>query len=237
MKPSKAFYVPFVFVAIVWAVSIHTVTAFLYVGLGGRPFWNSAIIAPRFLASAFAAGPALIILTLQVVRHYTRHRGQRRGSLHAAADRAGGDAHQHVPPGLRGLHGVLHRLAARGLGPVPVFWSGRASRPRAVDLDGHRHEPGGDQLWVLPASRGLKILNAACVLSIVGIWIEKGMGLIVPAFIPTPLGEIVEYVPTAREIVICVGIWAFGLLLYTIFVRVSVPVLAGDVTCKDDPGE
>jgi hypothetical protein len=64
----------------------------------------------------------------------------------------------------------------------------------------------------------------------VGIWIEKGMGLIVPAFIPTPLGEIVEYMPTGREIMVCVGIWAFGLLLYTIFVRVSVPMLAGDVT-------
>ena len=73
-KPSPVFYVPFVFIAIVWAVFIHTVTAFLYVGLGGRPFWNSAIIAPRFLASAFAAGPAFIILTLQIVRHYTRHR-------------------------------------------------------------------------------------------------------------------------------------------------------------------
>jgi hypothetical protein len=85
-------------------------------------------------------------------------------------------------------------------------------------------------LWMLPASRGLKLLNIACVLSIVGIWIEKGMGLIVPAFIPTPLGEIVEYVPTLREVVICLGIWAFGLLLYTIFVRVSVPVLAGEVT-------
>src|SRR5512136_3198757 len=70
-KPSKVFYVPFVFIAIVWAVSIHTVTAFLYVGLGGRPFWNSAIIAPRFLASAFAAGPAFIILTLQIVRWCT----------------------------------------------------------------------------------------------------------------------------------------------------------------------
>ncbi len=85
-------------------------------------------------------------------------------------------------------------------------------------------------LLVLPASRGLKMLNVACVLSIVGIWIEKGMGLIVPAFVPTPLGEIVEYVPTRHEILICLGIWAFGLLIYTIFVRVSVPVLAGEVT-------
>ncbi|MHC4177553.1 MAG: hypothetical protein ACYSWU_08605 [Planctomycetota bacterium] len=83
---------------------------------------------------------------------------------------------------------------------------------------------------LLPASRGMKTLNAACLLSIVGIWIEKGMGLIVPAFAPTPLGEIVEYVPTINEIIICLGIWAFGLLLYTIFVRVSVPVLAGEVT-------
>src|SRR5512142_375881 len=70
-KPSKWFYIPFVFVAIVWAVSIHTVTAFLYVGLGGRPFWNSAIVGPRFLASAFTAGPALIILAMQVVRRVT----------------------------------------------------------------------------------------------------------------------------------------------------------------------
>src|SRR5690606_34864918 len=70
-KPSKWFYIPFVFIAIVWAISIHTVTAFLYVGLGGRPFWNSAIVGPRFLASAFTAGPALIILALQVVRRVT----------------------------------------------------------------------------------------------------------------------------------------------------------------------
>ena len=92
-------------------------------------------------------------------------------------------------------------------------------------------------LLVLPASRGLRWLNAACVLSIVGIWLEKGMGLIVPAFIPTPLGELVEYVPTMREITICLGIWAFGLLLYTILVRISVPVLAGDLTYEKRSGQ
>src|SRR5215468_1195468 len=69
--PSKWFYVPFVFIAIVWAISIHTVTAFLYVGLGGRPFWNSSIVGPRFLASAFTAGPALMILAIQIVRRVT----------------------------------------------------------------------------------------------------------------------------------------------------------------------
>src|SRR5262249_24763329 len=69
--PSKWFYVPFVFIAIVWSISIHTVTACLYVGLGGRPFWNSSIVGPRFLASAFTAGPALMILAIQIVRRVT----------------------------------------------------------------------------------------------------------------------------------------------------------------------
>ena len=229
-KPSPVFYVPFVFVAIVWAISIHTVTAFLYVGLGGRPFWNSAIIAPRFLASAFAAGPAFIILTLQIVRRFTSYRVSdealltlRRivqasmiinmfllacevftefytGSAHVASAR-------YLYFGLHGRHAL-----------VPWIWTAVAMNLFATTL------------LLLPASRGLRVLNVACLSAIVAIWIEKGMGLIVPAFVPTPLGEIVEYFPTVREIAVCFGIWAFGLLLYTIFVRVSVPVLAGELT-------
>ncbi len=229
-KPSPVFYVPFVFIAIVWAVFIHTVTAFLYVGLGGRPFWNSAIIAPRFLASAFAAGPAFIILTLQIVRHYTRHRVSDEALLTLRriiqvamlinifllacevftefyTDSAHVASSRYLYFGLHGQHAL-----------VPWIWSAIAMNLVAT------------LLLVLPASRGLRWLNVACLLSIVGIWIEKGMGLIVPAFVPSPLGEIVEYTPTLREIVVCLGIWALGLLIYTIFVRVSVPVLAGEVT-------
>jgi molybdopterin-containing oxidoreductase family membrane subunit len=229
-KPSKAFYIPFVFIAIVWAVSIHTVTAFLYVGLGGRPFWNSAIIAPRFLASAFAAGPAFIILTLQVVRHFTRHQVSDEALLTLRrimqvamiinvfllacevftefyADTRHVAAAQYLYLGVHGKNALL-----------PWIWSAVGMNLAATGL------------LVLPASRGLKTLNAACVLAIVGIWIEKGMGLIVPAFVPTPLGEIVEYFPTVHEIMVCLGIWAAGLLLYTILVRVSVPVLAGQIT-------
>jgi Ni/Fe-hydrogenase subunit HybB-like protein len=228
--PSKVFYVPFVFIAIVWAVSIHTVTAFLYVGFGGRPFWNSAIIAPRFLASAFAAGPAFIILTLQIVRRFTSHRVTDdalftlRRIVQVAmiinffllgcevftefySDTAHSASSHYLYLGLRGRHAL-----------VPWIWTAIAFNLIATAL------------LVLPASRALRTLNVACVLAIVGIWIEKGMGLIVPAFIPTPLGEIVEYTPTGREVLVCLGIWAFGLLLYTIFVRISVPVLAGQLT-------
>ncbi len=228
--PSKVFYVPFVFIAIIWAVSIHTVTAFLYVGLGGRPFWNSAIIAPRFLASAFAAGPAFIILTLQLVRRYTRHRVSDDALLTLRrivqvamiinmfllgcevftefyTDSAHLASSEYLYLGLHGRHAL-----------VPWIWTAIVLNALAT------------LLLVLPATRGLPLLNLTCVLCIVGIWIEKGMGLIVPAFIPTPLGEIVEYVPTLREVLVCLGIWAFGLLLYTIFVRISVPVLAGELT-------
>ncbi|MBE7503944.1 MAG: polysulfide reductase NrfD [Verrucomicrobiales bacterium] len=229
-RPAKKFYIPFVFVAIAWAISIHTVTAFLYVGLGGRPFWNSAIIAPRFLASAFAAGPAFIILTLQVVRRFTRHQVSDdalftlRRIVQVAllinlflllcelftefyADTRHVASAQYLFLGLHGRNAL-----------VPWIWTAIAMNVVATTL------------FMLPASRALPTLNVACVLAIVGIWIEKGMGLIVPAFIPTPLGELVEYAPTLHETLICFGIWAFGLLVYTILVRVSVPVLAGQVT-------
>ena len=236
-KPSKAFYVPFVFIAIVWAISIHTVTAFLYVGLGGRPFWNSAIIAPRFLASAFAAGPAFIILTLQIVRHYMHHSVSNDALLTLRrivqvamiinlfllgcevftefyTDSAHLASSQYL---YLGLHG---RAAL-----VPWIWAAIAMNVVATVL------------LLLPASRTMRLLNVTCVLAIVGIWIEKGMGLIVPAFVPTPLGEIVEYMPTSREVLVCLGIWAFGLLLYTIFVRISVPVLAGELTSRKRHGD
>jgi molybdopterin-containing oxidoreductase family membrane subunit len=85
-------------------------------------------------------------------------------------------------------------------------------------------------LLVLPLSRSLKWLDVACVLCIVGIWIEKGMGLVIPGFIPTPLGAIVEYSPTLNETLVCAGIWAFGLLCYTLFLRMAVPILQGRLT-------
>ena len=225
--PGKWFYIPFVFIAIVWAVSIHTVTAFLYVGLGGRPFWNSAIVGPRFLASAFTAGPAIIILALQVIRSVTHYQITNKalltlrsivqvsmlinvfllinelfkefysGNLHVASS-------HYLFLGLHG-HNAL----------VPWIWTAIALNLIAMVL------------LILPLSRSLRYLNIACVLSIVGIWIEKGMGLVIPGFIPTPLGAIVEYMPSLNETLVCFGIWAMGLLLYTIFLRMSVPILQG----------
>ncbi len=229
-EPSKVFYIPFVFLAIGWAFSIHTVTAFLYSGLGGRPFWNSAVIAPRFLASAFAAGPAFLILTLTLLNHFTAYvvppkafltlRNTVAIALSINMFLLGSEAFTefytdsaHVASAkylFLGLHG---RSAL-----VPWIWTAIALNTIALVL------------LYLPISRRPRVLQAACVMLIVGIWIEKGMGLIVPAFVPTPLGEIVEYLPTLNETLVTLGIWAGGLLIYTILVRVTVPVLAGQLT-------
>ncbi len=229
-KPSKAFYIPFVFLAIVWAISIHTVTAFLYSGLGGRPFWNSAVIAPRFLASAFAAGPAFLILTLQVIRATTCYDVPSKALLTLRnivtvamtinmfllgseiftefyTDSAHVASARYLFFGLEGRHGL-------------VGWIWTAVSLNLLAL----------LILYLPLSRSMRFLNLACILLIAGVWIEKGMGLIVPAFIPTPLGEVVEYGPTLNESLVSLGIWSFGLLVYTILVRVTVPVLSGQLT-------
>ena len=231
--PDPRWFKPFVYLSIIWAFSIHTVTAFLYCGLGGRPFWNSAVLGPRFLASAFVAGPAFIILALQVVRHYGYPLGQRpielllkvvrvtclinlflfgceiftvlyTGSSHLAAL-------QYLLVGLHGKHGL-----------VPWIWSAIVMNVIAAVL------------FLLPAARSRAwVLNTACVLTFVAIWIEKGMGLIIPGFVPSTLHEIVEYVPSLAEWKITAGIWAFGLLVYTVALKVAVPILAGKVRAGD----
>jgi len=228
--PATWFYIPFVFVAIVWAVSIHTVTAFLYVGLGGRPFWNSSIVGPRFLASAFTAGPALIILALQIIRRVTDYRISDQALLtlrsivqvsmlinvFLLANEIFKEFYtrtSHVASSkylFFGLHGH-HAL-------VPWIWTAIAFNFISMGL------------LVLPLSKSLRYLNLACALAIVGIWIEKGMGLVVPGFIPTPLGEMVEYSPSLNETLVCLGIWAFGFLCYTVFLRMSIPILQGRLT-------
>ncbi len=228
-KPAKLWYIPFVFLAMLWAISIHTVTAFLYVGLGGRPFWNSAIVAPRFLASAFTAGPGFLILTLQVIRGVSKYQisdkalQMLRSIVQVSmvinvfllfcevfkefyTDSAHVASAKYLFFGLHGHHGL-----------VPWIWTAMALDAAALTL------------LMLPFSRSLKYLDLACVLAIIGIWIEKGMGMVIPGFIPTQLGEIVEYHPTLHEWVICAGIWAFGLLLYSLFLKMTIPVLTGDL--------
>jgi len=229
-KPSKAFYIPFVFVAIVWAISIHTVTAFLLVGLGARHFWNSAILAPRFLASAFAAGPAFLIVTLQIVRYFSSYKVPDK-ALHTLKNIVVvalcinfflllAEVFTDFYTGSNHAGSITYLFFGIGEATALVPWIWSAVTMNAIAL----------VILLTPAGNRMRWMNLACVLLVIGIWIEKGMGLIIPAFVPTPLGEVVEYTPTINEILVCTGIWAFGLLLYTILVRITIPVLSGELT-------
>ncbi len=229
-KPNKWLYIPFVFVSIAWAVSIHTVTAFLYSGLGGRPYWNTAILAPRFLVSAFAGGPAILIIVFTLVTLFTKLK---------------------VRPQ---VFDMLKKIAMVFL-PINMFLFGseiykefytdsvHTESMRYLFFGSHGHAMLQPYIWAsivmsfaamaifyIPKLRqNSKMLIFACVLAVLGIWIEKGMGLIIPGFIPTPLGDMVEYTPSVVEFFVCLGIWSFGALLFTILAKVAVAIQVGEL--------
>lgn len=234
--PDPKWYVPFVFLSIFWAFSIHTVTAFLYCGLGGRPFWNTALLAPRFLASAFVSGPAFIILALQIIRRVS--------DFHI------GDGPIRTLVAIMRVT-VLINLLMLGSEIFTEFYTGGAHTSSAQYLffGLHGHNALVPWMWtsialnVLAAlfllcpkvSEKILMLDAACILAFVGVWIEKGMGLIIPAFIPSTLHEIVEYLPTAVEWKITAGIWAFGLMVYTILLKIALPIFTGKFQMTKSP--
>jgi molybdopterin-containing oxidoreductase family membrane subunit len=231
--PNKKWYIPFVFISIVWAISIHTVTAFLYCGLGGRPFWNTALLAPRFLASAFVAGPAFIILAIQVIRHTTRFQI--------------GEAPIKTLVGIMRVTMLINLLMLASEIFVEFYTGGsHTSSARYLYFGLHGHNGLVPWIWtsialnVIAATvllrpkvhENLVMLDIACVLTFVGIWIEKGMGLIIPGFIPSTLHEIVEYAPSLAEWKIMAGIWAVGLMIYTILLKIALRIFTGQFTAS-----
>jgi len=227
-EPNKKRYIPFVYLSVFWAVGIHMVTAFLLAGLPARPFWNSSLLGPRFLASAFAAGPAFMILTLGFIRSHTPY-SIKDETLAKLAMIATGAAqvnllmlgselfkefyypthHSHSAQYLFfGLHG--HN------GLVPWIWT-------SISLN-------------LLATAGLTLhflrqktqwLYPLCLILFIAIWMDKGLGLVIPGFMPSPLGELVEYDPTWIEWTVTFGIWAMGLFIFTILVRIALPIELG----------
>ncbi|MCM2372186.1 sulfate reduction electron transfer complex DsrMKJOP subunit DsrP [Aporhodopirellula aestuarii] len=227
-RPNPVWYVPFVMISIVWAISIHTVTAFLYCGLGGRPFWNTALLAPRFLASAFVSGPAFIIVSMIMIKRLTGVTGLEQpiatltkiirvtiliNLLMVASELftefyTGGSHASAAKYLFFGLHGKTAL--------VPWTWTAIGLNVTAALLF----------LWSgILSERWRPLLIAACAMAFVGTWIEKGMGLIIPGFIPSTLHEIVEYVPSQLEWKVTVGIWAFGLMVFTIAIKTALPTL------------
>ncbi len=235
-SPSKSWYLPFVFLSIIWAISIHTVTAFLYCGLGGRPFWNSAVLAPRFLASAFVTGPAFIVLTLQVIRHVTRF---------PVAEGA-------IETLLKILRvTVILNLFLVACEVFTQFYTGGAHVTSATYLffGLHGHDALVPWIWcaiacnltataiLLTASfkKHTGWITAACGLALMGVWTEKGLGLIVPGFVPSTLHEIVEYLPNQVEWKVSIGIAALALIVFTLGLKLAIAVFTGEMQRHDEP--
>lgn len=217
---------PLIYISIPWAVSIHTVTAFLYAGLPGRHYWLTAILAARFLASAFCSGPALLILFAFMVKKYSKFDPGKEaisklttvmtyamlisvffvGLEFFTAFYSGIPGHMHplqyLFVGLHG-HGKL----------IPFMWAFAILAVAAVAL------------LLNPKTReDDRLLKIACGCVFASMWLEKGLGLVVAGFIPNPFEHVREYAPTIPELMIALGVWATGFFVLTILYKLALSV-------------
>jgi Ni/Fe-hydrogenase subunit HybB-like protein len=228
-NPTKGKYIPFIYLSVFWAVSIHMVTAFLLAGLPARPFWNSALLGPRFLASAFTAGPAFMIVLLWFIRSQTSYEIKDGAFAKLAMITTVAAQINLVMLGSEIFYKFYfpthHAINAKYLffgidgynALVPWVWTAITLNVVATGI-----------LMIHPLRRSFRWLIPSCIVLFVAIWIEKGMGLVIPGFIPSPLGEIVEYVPSWIEFAVTLAIWALGFFVLTILVRVALPIELGE---------
>ena len=223
-EPDPKKYLPFVFLSIFWAFGIHLVTAFLYQGLPARPFWNNPLMGPRFLASAFAAGPALIMIVLNIIQArssfkideavYTKIRRIvvvaaiiNLIMLFSEIFKEFYLPTHHSQPAIYLYFGLDGNTEL-----VPWIWTGIAMNVIGTLILAFK--PGGNRPMVLVP---------ACILLFLGIWIEKGIGTIIPGLVPSPLGEIVNYTPSWVEVCVTMGILALGVFIVSVLLK---PALA-----------
>ncbi|MBK5208872.1 MAG: polysulfide reductase NrfD [Flavobacteriaceae bacterium] len=231
--PNPKIYVPGVFLSVFWAVGIHMVTAFLYQGLQARPFWNNALLGPRFLASAFAAGPALIIIVLAIIRKFTAFnipdKTIKKISLIVTVA-AQINLIMLISELFKEFYAPTHHSISAvylffGIGDktalLPWIWTSISLNVIAtIALTFHK------------VRSNLNILYVLCGMLFIAIWIEKGFGLIVPGFIPGPWGKIAEYTPSFVEIFVTLGIWAMGAFIFTILAKTGIAIELGKLVYK-----
>ena len=217
---------PLIYLSIPWAVSIHTVTAYLYCGLPGRGFWLTAILAPRFLSSAFAAGPAFLILLCMIVRKLTKFdpgKEQIQSLAKVVAYAITVNVffflcevfvvfYSNIPEHMDHIKYLFVGLHGKGA-LVPWMWASMILMVVSIIL------------LVNPVTRKNEtVLVVACITVFIGTWIDKGLGMISGGFVPNPLHHVNEYVPTLPEIAIAIGIWAIGFLVLTALFKIAVTI-------------
>jgi len=227
---NKKFYLPVIYVAIVWALSIHTVTAFLINTMPARPMWHHGMMPIRFITTAFAAGPSLIIIVFLVIRDNTKLWIKDRAinmlsqivtwclgiALFLTLSEVVTELYHPTEhsAGLRylmfGYHG-LNNL-------VPWFWASLILMVSAFIM-----------LLIPRLRKDYSKLKYISAMAFIGIWIEKGMGLLIPGSIPTPIGEFTQYAPTLLEIFNSLGTWAIGFIVMTLLLKGAIGIILGDI--------
>jgi len=222
---------PIIILSIPWAISIHTVTAFLYSGLAARPFWLTAILAPRFLASAFSAGPAILILLCLFVRRISRFDPGDEAIRKLAVIVTYAMAvnvffvllemftvlYSDIPHHVEHFQYLYFGIGdARAL--VPWAWASAALSVAALVL------------LLIPSTRNhFKVLPWICVTVVAGLWIDKGIDLIIAGFVPNPVGHVTEYAPTVPEVLVTLGVYGIGLFVLTILYKIGLAVKEAEV--------
>ena len=230
-KPvNKSWYIPLVFLAIVWAFSIHTVTAFLINTMPARPMWFHGMMPIKFISTAFAAGPCVIIIVFLLIRKHMKFEieDSALNLLSLTITVCLGIAlfltmsemvteFYHPTEHTFGLRYLV--FGYQGLGKLVLFFW--ISITILVVCFG---------LLLSPTIRhNMNILPYICVAVFIGIWLEKGMGLLLPGFSPSPIGEMTEYYPSFIEIANSLGNWALGFIILSVLVKGAVGVLMGDI--------
>jgi Ni/Fe-hydrogenase subunit HybB-like protein len=231
---NKKIIVPLVLLSIPAAVSIHTVTAFLYNGMASRPYWNASILAPRFIASAFCSGPAVMIILFQILRRTTKIDIKDEAIFKIAELMSyamfinlfllGAEVFKEYYSATE--HLLFTQYLWSGIGEhttlVPFAWTALFCSTVSFFL------------FLVPRTRrNFVTLNIGCLLIWAGVYIEKGMGLVIPGMTPDTLGEIYEYRPTVTEWAIAGGIFGIGFLVFTVLVKVAVPIMTGAFQAKE----
>jgi Ni/Fe-hydrogenase subunit HybB-like protein len=224
--PTAVWVKPLIYLSIPFAFGIHTVTAFLYCGLPGRGFWLTAILAPRFLASAFAAGPAFIIILSFIIKKVTNFDAGKEAiqtiskivtyalianvffllcEVFVAFYSKIPEHTAHLKYLFVGLHG--HGVLA------PWMWTSLTLMIIAI------------LLLLIPATRSNEfVLGITCIFVLIGTWIDKGLGLIAGGFVPSPLHHVNEYIPTLKEIMVGLGIYGIGFLILTVLFKIAITI-------------
>ncbi len=224
--PPPRWVKPLIYLSIPWAVSIHTVTAFLYAGLPGRHLWFSAITAARFLASAFSSGPSLLILLCLAMRRFADFNAGRE-AVGAMARIVAYSFSAHVFFILLEIFTGFYGGIRSHREPFIYLFAGLDGKSALAPFMWAAAATGatGLLLFIVPKARENKVLlPIAAGMVFISVWIEKGFGFVTGGFVPSPAGNVTEYLPTVPEVLVTAGVWAAGSMLLAALYRVFIAV-------------